>query len=246
MLLSEQFHTIAAKLEREKRNNKSKVFAITSVAENEGKSTIASNIAVSLAERGNKVALIDFDGKKPALYKIFGKKYSEQSELGNYFSDAYTGEYRFKRFKKTSLYLALNTKPHRDYQDWVQCDKCKNLMSFLRENMDFIIIDSAPVYADATVTDLSEISDKTILVVRTDVASSTVVNDTITTINDAGGNVMGCILNDVYPDLDVFGMSGIDEGGYKHYGRYKYGKYGKYGKYSKYAKHSNYKNSTED
>ena len=72
---SEQFHTIAAKLEKEKRKNHSKVFTITSVAENEGKSTIASNIAISLANRGNRVVIIDFDGKKPALYKIFGKKY---------------------------------------------------------------------------------------------------------------------------------------------------------------------------
>lgn len=243
---SEQFHTIAAKLEREKHNNKSKVFVVTSVAENEGKSTIASNIAVSLADRGHKVALIDFDGKKPALYKIFGKKYSEQSELGNYFSDSYVGEYRFKRYKKSSLYLALNTKPHKDYQDWVQCDKCKNLMAFLRESMDFVIIDTAPLSADSTVTELSEICDRTLLVVRTDVVSSTVVNDTIITINDAGGKIMGCILNDVHPDIDVFGMAGIDEGGYKHYGRHKYGKYGKYGKYSKYAKYSNYKSSTED
>ena len=67
---SEQFHTIAAKLEKEKRKNHSKVFTITSVAENEGKSTIASNIAISLANRGNRVVIIDFDGKKPALYSI--------------------------------------------------------------------------------------------------------------------------------------------------------------------------------
>jgi Mrp family chromosome partitioning ATPase len=49
------------------------VIAITSVAENEGKSTCAANIAVSLADRGNKVILLDLDFKKPALYKIFSE-----------------------------------------------------------------------------------------------------------------------------------------------------------------------------
>ncbi len=251
---TEQFHTIAAKLEREKHNSKSKVFAITSVAENEGKSTVASNIAVSLAERGHKVALIDFDGKKPALYKIFGQKFNEQTELGYYFKEDYAGEFKFRRFKKSSLYLALNTMPHKDYYEWLHNEKCQKLMAYLRENMDFIIIDTAPISADTTITDMGEIADRTILVVRTDVVSTPVINDTITTIGNVGGNVMGCILNDVYPDFTLFSMSGVDEGGYRHYGkhgygRYKYGKYGKYSKYhkySKYGKYSNYKNTTED
>ncbi len=248
---SEQFHTIAAKLEREKHNNRSKVFAVTSVAENEGKSTVASNIAVSLAERGHKVALIDFDGKKPALYKIFGVKYNEQTELGNYFKDESANELKIKRFKKSSLYLAVNTMPHKNYHEWLHGEKCKKLMGFLRESMDFVIIDTAPISADTTVTDMSEIADETILVVRTDVVSSAVINDTLTTINNVGGKIFGCILNDVYPDFTLFSMSGIDEGGYRHYGRYKYGyhkygKYGKYSKYSKYSKYGNYKNTTED
>ncbi len=236
----EHFHTIAAKLERKKRNTGSKVFAVTSVAENEGKSTVASNIAVSLADRGNKVALIDFDGKKPALFKIFGKKINDQSELGNYFTNEEKTEFRFKRFKNTSLYLALNTRPHKDYQDWLNSEKCKKLMAFLRENMDFIIIDTAPISADTTVTDMSAIADETILVVRTDVVSSAVINDTIATIGNVGGKLTGCILNDVYPDFALLGMSGIDETGYSHYGRYRYGKYGKYGKYSKYGKYNKY------
>ena len=236
----EHFHTIAAKLERKQRNTGHKVFAITSVAENEGKSTVASNIAVSLADRGNRVALVDFDGKKPALYKIFGKKVNEQAELGNYFNDESSTEFRFKRYKNTSLYLALNTRPHKDYQDWLQTEKCKNLMKFLRENMDFVIIDTAPISADTTVTDMGSIADETILVVRTDVVSSAVINDTIATIGNVGATLSGCVLNDVYPDFALLGMSGDDETGYSRDGRYGYGKYGKYGKYSKYGKYNKY------
>ncbi len=237
---TEQFHTIAAKLEREKRNSQNNIFAITSVAENEGKSTVSSNIALALAERGHKVALIDFDGKKPALYKIFGKKYSRQAELGSYFNSEDTNEFKFKRYKKSSLYLAFNTKPYSNYQDWLHNEKCKNLISFLRENMDFVIIDTAPVSADITVTEMNEIADATILVVRTDVVSSPIINDTIATINNSGGNVLGCVLNNVYPDFTFFRMSGIDEGGYRNYGKYSYGKYKKYGSYGKYAKYNRY------
>ncbi len=240
---TEQFHTIVAKLERENYKNKAKVFAITSVAENEGKSTIASNIAVSLANRGHKVALVDFDGKKPALYKIFGKKFSEQSELGLYFSDDFTGEYKFRRFKKSSLYLAINTRVYDNYNHWLDSEKCKNLMQYLRREMDFVIIDTAPISADTTITDMRGVVDKTILVVKTDVVSTDVLNDTIAMMENVGVNFAGCILNDVYPEFALSKMTGADEGG-NQYG--KYGKYNKYGKYAEYNKYSVRSNTTEE
>ena len=63
----ESFNRIAVKIEHQKSRDGSKVFAITSFAENEGKSTVSSNLALSLARKGNKVLLMDMDGKKPAI-----------------------------------------------------------------------------------------------------------------------------------------------------------------------------------
>ena len=64
----ESFNRIVAKIEHQKKKDGSKVFAVTSFAENEGKSTVSSNLALSLARKGNRVLLMDMDGKKPALY----------------------------------------------------------------------------------------------------------------------------------------------------------------------------------
>ena len=75
----ENYHKIAAKIEHNNRRNGSKVFAITSIVGQEGKSTTAANIAISLADRGHKVILIDADCKKPALFAMFEKKYSEKT-----------------------------------------------------------------------------------------------------------------------------------------------------------------------
>ncbi len=221
----EKFHVIASKLEYIKKNSGSKVFAVTSVAENEGKSTIASNIALSLAERGNKVALIDFDGKKPALYKIFQEEANESFDLGYVFDEANPdAQLRLKKYKKTSLYLALNTKAYRDYHKWIKSPKCKEAMEKVKENVDFVIVDTAPMTADSAITDMAEIVDETILVVRTDVVKAPVINDVIETIGEVGGVLTGCILNDTYPDFVPFKMSGYDESGYynKKYGKYNY------------------------
>ncbi len=230
----ESYHKIAAKLEYMKHKSGDRVFAVTSVAENEGKSTAASNIAISLAQRGNRVVLFDLDEKKPALYKVFDKRYNKNFELGELLSgNIRFNEYKFRRYKKTSLYLALNTHPYPECRDGIEDGTFLRLINSVKNNADFIIIDTAPITVDSTVTDIVKCVDKSILVVRSDVASVAAVNDAVIMIENVGGSVAGCLLNDVYPDFSPFGMKGFDEGG-SYYGRY-YGRYGHYGRYGKYG-----------
>ena len=60
-----------------------KVLLVTSVMENEGKSTVAANLALSLAQGGSRVMLIDCDFRKPAQYKIFNVRDNEETDLGD-------------------------------------------------------------------------------------------------------------------------------------------------------------------
>ncbi len=233
----ESFHKIAAKLEHNNRRCGDKVFAVTSVAENEGKSTAASNIALSLADRGYKVILFDLDAKKPALYKIFGESYDEYSELGELFENKIKyGDFKLRKYKKSSLYLALNTKPYTTYHSWIESGAVEKVISALKTKVDYIIVDTAPFSVDASVTDIVKIVDKTIMVVRTDVVTAPSLNDALATLKEVGGNVIGCVLNDVHPEFAFFGFNGFDEGGYyygKRYGTYnRYSHYGNYGAYT--------------
>ena len=230
---AENFHKIAAKLEYMKLRHGDKVFAITSVAENEGKSTIASNIAVSLAHKGNKVVLVDLDGKKPALYKIFGAKYIEKAELGKLLNgEIDRSEFRLRRYKKSTLSLAINVNAYPDTHLWIESGVAKEVIDALKEQVDYIIIDTAPLSVDSTVTDVAKFVDQTMLVVRTDKVRTTAINDAIITIGEVGGSFAGCILNDVYPDFAFFGIAGAEDNGGYYYSKKAYGKnYNRYGKY---------------
>lgn len=241
----ENYHKIAAKLEHINRHKGSKVFAITSATANEGKSTTASNIAISLADRGHTVVLIDIDCKKPALYKIFEKKYNENSEFGCLMNGTVkSDEFHLIRYKQTSLYLAVNTSPYSEYGEWIENRKLSQVIEVFKNQVDFVILDTAPLSADDYVTDLAKLVDETVIVVRTDFVHSSIVNDTITIINEVGGTVAGCILNDVYPEFSFLTMTGTDESGY--YYRKGYGKYGKSGRYEQYSKYSKYANTYLD
>ena len=68
---SEEYQKICNKFEYMYKNQGKQTFVISSVAENEGKSTVASNISLALAELGYNVILLDMDLHKPSIYKIF-------------------------------------------------------------------------------------------------------------------------------------------------------------------------------
>ncbi|MBQ3006139.1 MAG: AAA family ATPase [Clostridia bacterium] len=231
---TENFHKIAAKLEHMKNSNGDKVFAITSVAENEGKSTCAANIAVSLADRGNKVVLLDFDFKKPALYKIFNEETTENGELSDLLNKKVDfDDFAFRAFKKTSLSLAINTKPDSEYHSLIENGSIEELIEKLREQFDYVIVDTAPLSLDSTVTDIICRVDKTIMVIRTDTVIIDAINDHISTVSKISPNLAGCILNDVHLNILPFSITGNDES--SRYGRYGYG-YGKYSHYGHYGK----------
>jgi capsular polysaccharide biosynthesis protein len=73
----ENIYKVSAKLEHLNNRHGDKVFMFTSVLENEGKTSVASNVALALAEKGKNILLVDFDFKKPAVYKFFDLDYAK-------------------------------------------------------------------------------------------------------------------------------------------------------------------------
>ena len=87
-LYVETIKKLRARVEYQMKRSGAKVIMITSVGENEGKSTIATNLALAMSRKYKNVLLIDGDMKKPALHKIL----SYQDEDYNTFSELLRGE----------------------------------------------------------------------------------------------------------------------------------------------------------
>lgn len=218
----ESFNRIVAKIEHHHLRDGSKVFAVTSFAENEGKSTVSSNLALSLARKGNRVILMDMDGKKPAIYKLFGCSYMENAELGLLFNgEIPNSHYKLRRYKKTNLYLAINTHAYANSYKWIETGIAKKTIKALKGMVDYIIIDTAPISVDSSVSEIIKIADKSILVVKTDTIETAAINDAISTVTDADNNLAGCILNQIPPDLSIASFTGAGDDT-KHFRRSKY------------------------
>ena len=224
----ESFNRIVAKIEHQKKKDGSKVFAVTSFAENEGKSTVSSNLALSLARKGNRVLLMDMDGKKPAIYKLFNCSYIENAELGSLFNgDISRRDYKLRRYKKTNLYLAINTRAYSNTYRWIESGVAKSTIKALKGMVDYIIVDTAPISVDSSVSEIIKMADKSILVVKTDTVETVTINDAILTIKEVGDNFAGCILNQTHPDMPMTSLTGAGDDT-MYYGKY-HGKYHKKG-----------------
>lgn len=212
------FYVEANKMASNRVRNKmdradAQVAIITSVTENEGKSTVSANIALGIAKDGKKVLFIDADFRKPSQYKIFQLEEGEQVNLLEYLTNPDIEEEPAKQYKDTSLYLIANNATTRDGNQNVPMDGLKHIIEYYRQKMDYIFIDSAPMAYVSDTEAIASLVDRTILVVKEDCVLTPHINDAIDTMNTRGAKVLGCILNDAHK-----GFTRIHHGDY--YGRY--------------------------
>ncbi len=227
---TEDYQRLATKLEQLKKSDDKRAFAITSVAENEGKSTIAVNTAIALSNRGYKVALLDLDVHKPSIYKIFDFYYDIKTDFAQALKNKEDlNNFEFFSSKKSDLLVAFTKTAYEDSTDIFKGDEFKNFLAALREKTDFVIIDTPPVSVSADAYTVASMTDSSLLVIRVDCVPVRDINDAVLVINDTGGALAGCILNNVYKPFTLMGQMGTDETGRAGYGSYYYG-YSKYGK----------------
>ena len=177
------------------RGNK-KVLMVVSISENEGKSTVCANLALSLAQQGKRVILIDCDFRKPSLYKIFETEVSEEADLGTAIR-----EKRLPKFGKIAseqcLYTLFCRQPQMKIWDFKSLQFFNTVLKKLREHADYILIDSSPMAFVSDAEEYVTLADACLLVVRQDLMEASYINDAVDNLEDTGTELLGCVLNGV-------------------------------------------------
>ena len=217
-IVAEAYRTIRTAVFFGVPKDEAKTILITSPAPGDGKSTIASNLAIAMAQAGQKTLIADADFRKPMQHRIF-----EVTKEGHGLSDVIAGA--------KSLEEAIQPGPVEGL-DVLSCgtevpnpSEVLNSDAFARALNEFsgqydrVIIDSPPVGPVADSQILSAICDITILVLRAEVSTRKLSQHARDSLVGVGGHLLGAIVNGVRRKHGHYGYySGY--GYYRHYGYY--------------------------
>ena len=194
--------SLCSTLEYHARKQKQQVLLVTSVGENEGKSTVAANLALALSEKGRRVALLDCDFRKPALHKIFDTPVEKGQSLTSYLlqEDADPSPY-LTESKKHGILLGVSYASTRSVTKLLSNGMLPLLLQQLRAQMDYIILDSPPMLAAADAEMLAAFADTAVLVVRADYMPTNSINNGLDRLRKNAPEVCGFVLNNYHTSL---------------------------------------------
>lgn len=192
----ETMKRLANRIMNEMKSGNQKILLITSTTENEGKSTVAANVALAIAQNGQRVLLADLDFHKPSQYKMLNmqqEKFLRLSEALRKTDLIREGDLAV-RVPKSDLWCVLNETAVPQATERYM-GRIRLLLKRYAAQFDFIIVDSAPMSLTSDAEELAPEADTSLVVVRQHVAEAGEINDAIDAL---GGSkrVLGCVFND--------------------------------------------------
>ncbi len=199
------------------RNAGSTVMLVTSSAPKEGKSTTASNLAVTLAQGGYRTALIDTDLRRPVVHSVFGL--SKDPGVTNYLigRSALDDIMRPSGIDNLTLITCGTIPPNP--AELLGSPAMRRLIEELRGRFDYVLFDSPPVIAVTDAAILSTQVDGVVLVVSSGSTRLDMLTKSRETLRRVNAPLLGTVLN----NLDVLNAYGSYYRYYQYYTYYYYG-----------------------
>jgi len=214
-LPAEAFRTLRSNLEFMSLDKQGKSFLVTSSFVQEGKTFNAVNLALSVAQTGKRVLLIEADLRKPVIHKSFGLERTPgltDCVLGNYewedivnaITDVMLGDFELEEILKTPGLDNLNiivggTKPPNP-AEILRSKRFSELLQKAYQDYDIIILDSPPVLPVVDATEIAPHVDGVIIVYTVGKIGRGVLKRAKTSLDNINANVWGIILNNVKPE----------------------------------------------
>jgi capsular exopolysaccharide synthesis family protein len=224
--LTESFRTLRTNLQYMAVDSSSKAILFTSNGPGEGKTFCSINLAAILAKAGKKVLLLEFDMHKPRIYKALGLK----AERG--ISTFIIGKSAIDEVIQHTIIQGLDVMVcgpvPPNSSELVLSDKVSDILSYGRNNFDFVIIDTPPLGLISDAFILMRMADISLFVLNTKFAYKEAINYVQETVQINKIKNFGFVLNNVKRKKSKYYYNRYN---YGYYGGYGYGTYGGYGGY---------------
>jgi non-specific protein-tyrosine kinase len=169
---------------------------VTSVGPEEGKTTVAANLAVVMAQGGKSVVLLDADLRKPRIHRMMG--IPNRLGLSDIFvrpSAELVGMIR--KWDRENLYIVPSGKLPPNPAELLASERMSQILDNFKGNYDFVIVDSPPVGVVTDPVVLSARMDATLLVIEPKKTKLAGAVQAVEQLNRAGANLIGLVFNNV-------------------------------------------------
>jgi capsular exopolysaccharide synthesis family protein len=195
---------------------KPKVLMLTSAGPSEGKSTVASNLAVAISEVGQRILLIDADLRRPRQHEIF--KMENESGLSNLLRrrTELNGDISLGGLIRESsipgLFVLTSGPPASAATNLLYSSYFPEFLNYVRDQFDVVLIDTPPMLQIPDARIVGRSADKVIMVVRAGYTTRDAALAARQRFSEDGTEILGTILNDFDPK-----SSGSGHHGYYNY-----------------------------
>jgi capsular exopolysaccharide synthesis family protein len=175
-----------------------KSLLITSSLPSEGKTTTATNTAISLAQTGGRVLIIDADMRRPRLHSIFNIENGDglSTLLASELSDDEIKR-TIKRDEKTKLFLLTSGPIPPNPAELIGSEQMAKLLRLLQSQFTHVVVDSPPIASFTDGVLIASMVDGVILVVHAGKSSRQIVRRSRQLLHEIGAKIFGVVLNNV-------------------------------------------------
>lgn len=172
-MFSENFRVIAAKIIDSAKNNSTKVLLVTSSTPEEGKTTVTSNLAQALAHFGQRVMILDADFRRPNLHNIM--KVNIKPGLSQILESKNLKEIAANWRSQSNPALIPAGIKSNNPAHILNSPNFKYLIKLLRNDFDFILIDSPPILNISDTSLISKVCDEVLFILKSNVHDKRIV-----------------------------------------------------------------------
>jgi capsular exopolysaccharide synthesis family protein len=192
-----------------------RALAITSASPNEGKTVVASNLAVALAQAGQRVLLVDADMRRPRVHAFF------KQALDPGLSNVIVGETRFNEAARHSAVPRLSILtagvPAPNPAELLGSPRFVELLHALGAEFDWVLLDSPPVLAVADALIAAHAASGVLFVVGAEMTRRRTAEAALQQLEAVGAKLVGVVVNRLDLDRHAYGCADY----YRAYGEYR-------------------------
>ncbi|PFP18304.1 tyrosine protein kinase [Priestia megaterium] len=193
-VISDQFRTIRANLHFLTKESTSKLFLITSPKEGEGKSTMAANLAVSMAQQKDKVLLIDANLRKPIIHDIFNIQ--NTGGLTGVLENEVTFEEAVYQTRIENLDILTSGAAFSNFVELLGNEKMESLLTRFAACYDAVLIDSPAVLTSPETRVLSTYCEEVVLILKRGKTEIEKIEEAKRVLDIAEAKLVGVIVNE--------------------------------------------------